>query len=343
MLAAGIRPNPSFADATVSKQILLSALACLAMLLASPARSAAGQIADFPNKPIRVVVGFSAGSVVDISARVIAQKMVESWTQQVVVDNRPSAGGIIAAQTVANASPDGYTLLSVSASHAVAPAIYARLPYDTIKDFAGITTTVNSPAVLVVTPSLGVKSVKDLIALAKSKPGQLNFASAGVGSATHFSAELFKNMAGIDVVHVPYKGIPEALTETMTGRVQYFLSPLAIALPMMKEGKVLALGVSTAKRVSVIPAVPTIAEAGLAGYDWGTWFGLLAPAKSPRAIIAKLNREITRILNLPDVRERWISLGTEPIPSTPGEFDKLIAEQIAVLTKLARAANVKVN
>lgn len=313
------------------------------MFLASPAWSAAGQIAEFPNKPIRVVVGFSAGSVVDVSARVIAQKMVGSWKQQVVVDNRPSAGGIIAAQTVAMANSDGYTLLSVSASHAVAPAIYAKLPYDTTRDFAGITTTVNSPAVLVVTPSLGVKSVRDLIALAKSKPGQLNFASAGVGSATHFSAELFKNMAGIDVVHVPYKGIPEALTETMTGRVQYFLSPLAIALPMMKEGKVLALGVSTAKRVAVIPEVPTIAEAGLAGYDWGTWFGLLAPAKTPRAIITKLNREITRILNLPDVRERWTSLGTEPIPSTPGDFDKLIAEQITVLTKLARAANVKIN
>ena len=343
MPIAGISPNALSAVAAVWARILFIATACSAMLLASPAWGAAGQGADFPNKPIRVVVGFTAGSVVDVSARVIALKMVESWKQQVVVDNRPSAGGIIAAQTVANASPDGYTLLSVSASHAVAPAIYSRLPYDTIKDFAGITTTVNSPAVLVVTPSLGVKSVKDLIALAKSKPGQLNFASAGIGSATHFSAELFKSMAGIDVVHVPYKGIPEALTETMTGRVQYFLSPLAIALPMMKEGKVLALGVSTAKRVSVIPEVPTIAEAGLAGYDWGTWFGLLAPAKTPHAIVAKLNREITRILNLPDVRERWTSLGTEPIPSTSGDFDKLIAEQIAVLTKLARAANVKVN
>ncbi len=343
MPIAGILPNALFAVAGMWGRLLLIAAACLSVLLTSPARGAAGQGADFPNKPIRVVVGFTAGSVVDVSARVIAQKIVESWKQQVVVDNRPSAGGIVAAQTVANAKPDGYTLLSVSASHAVAPAIYAKLPYDTLKDFAGITTTVLSPAVLVVTPSLGVKSVKDLIVLAKSKPGQLNFASGGIGSATHFSAELFNSMAGIDMVHVPYKGIPEALTETMTGRVQYFLSPLAIALPMMKEGKVLALGVSTAKRVSVIPEVPTIAEAGLAGYDWGTWFGLLAPAKTPRAIVAKLNREITRILNLPDVRERWTALGTEPIPSTPGEFDKLIADQITVLTKLARAANVKVN
>jgi len=320
---------------------LVLAAACALLISALPARGAADE--GFPDKPLRVVVGFSPGSVVDISARVIAQKLTESWHQQVVVDNRPSAGGIIAAQTVAHANPDGYTLLSVSASHAVAPAIYAKLPYDTLKDFAGITTTVNSPAVLVVNPALGVKSVKELIALAKAKPGQLNFSSGGVGSATQFSAELFKSMAGIDVVHVPYKGIPEALTETMTGRVQYFLSPLAVALPMIKEGKVLALAVSSAKRVAVIPDVPTIAEAGVPGYRWDTWFGLLVPAKTPDPIIARLNREITRILNLPDVRQRWTALGTEPIPSTAAEFDKLIARDIAGLTKLARAANIKAN
>ncbi|MBI2294639.1 MAG: tripartite tricarboxylate transporter substrate binding protein [Betaproteobacteria bacterium] len=319
-------------------------LAGCAIALAAPnAPGASDEVARYPDKPIRIVVGFTAGSVVDVSARVVGQKMFERWKQQVVIDNRPSAGGIIAAQIVAGANPDGYTLLSVSASHAVAPAIYAKLPYDTVKDFAGITTTVNSPAVLVVNRAIGVKSVKELIALAKSKPGQLNFASAGMGSATHFSAELFKSMAGIEVVHVPYKGIPEALTDTMTGRVQYFLSPMAIALPFIKEGKVLALGVSPARRVSVLPDVPTIAEAGLPGYRWDTWFGLLAPAKTPRPLINKLNGEITRILNLPDVRERWTALGTEPIPSTPAGFDKLVASQIEVLTKLARAANIKAN
>ncbi len=321
----------------------LLAAACLIAMLHAPKSGAADEAKGFPGRPLRVVAGFSAGSVVDISARVVAQKLVESWKQQVVVDNRTGASGIIAAQLVANATPDGYTLLSVSAAHAVAPAIYDKLPYDTLKDFAGITTTVNSPAVLVVNPALGAKSVKDLIAIAKSRPGRLNFSSAGVGSATHFSAELFKSMAGIDVVHVPFKGIPEALTEAMTGRVQYFLSPLSVALPMIKDGKVLALGVSSAKRVSVIPEVPTIAEAGVPGYRWDTWFGLLAPAKTPRAIITRLNREITRILELPDVRERWTALGTEPIPSTAAEFDNLIAGQIASLTKLARAANIKAN
>ena len=317
--------------------------AALAALVTNPCAAFAAQPADYPNKPIRIVVGFSAGSVVDVSARVVGQKLTESWKQQVVVENRPSAGGIIAAQIVASGNPDGYTLLSVSAAHAVAPAIYAKLPYDTLKDFAGITTTVNTPGVLVTNPQLGVRSLKDLIALAKSKPGALNFASAGVGSATHFSAEMFKSMAAIDVVHVPYKGIPEALADTMTGRVQYFLSPLAIALPMIKEGKVIALGVTTAARSAVLPDIPTIAEAGVPGYRWDTWFGLLAPAKTPRPLIARLNREITRILDLPEVRGRWVALGAESVPVTPAQFDKLIAEQSATFARLARAAGIKAN
>ncbi len=316
---------------------------CAALIATAPAALAQGDLKSFPTKPLRILVGFSAGSVVDISARIIGQKLYESWQQQVIVENRPSAGGIIAAQIAANAIADGYTLLSVSASHAVAPAIYAKLPYDTLKDFAGITTTVSSPALLVVAPSLGPRSVKDLIAMAKARPGQLNFSSGGVGSATHFSAELFKSLAAIDVQHVPYKGIPEALAETISGRVQFTLSPFAVALPMVKEGKVIALAVSTAKRSAVLPELPTIAEAGVPGYQWATWFGLLAPAKTPRPLIAKLNAEITRILDLPDVRARWLSLGTEPIPSTPQAFDKLVADDIAALTKLARIANVQPN
>jgi tripartite-type tricarboxylate transporter receptor subunit TctC len=322
---------------------LCVSLCALCAALAAPAALAQADLKSFPNRPLRILVGFSAGSVVDISARIIGQKLYETWQQQVVVENRPSAGGIIAAQLAANANADGYTLLSVSASHAVAPAIYAKLPYDTLKDFAGITTTVSSPALLVVAPSLGPRSVKELIALAKAKPGQLNFSSGGIGSATHFSAELFKNLAAIDVQHVPYKGIPEALAETITGRVQFTLSPFAVALPMVKEGKVIALAVSTAKRSAVLPELPTIAEAGVPGYRWETWFGLLAPAKTPRPLIMKLNAEITRILDLPDVRARWLSLGTEPIPSTPQAFDKLVADEIAALTRLARIANVQPN
>ena len=320
--------------------VLLALSSGLTMVPAvQPADSDAA--AGFPNKPIRIVIGFTPGGVPDITARLIAQKLTESWRQQVVVDNRPGAGGTIAAQIVASANPDGYTLLSVSNAHAVAPAIYAKLPYDTIKDFAGITATANGPAVLLVSPTLGVKSAGELVALAKTKPGQFNFSSAGVGSGTHFAAELFKSMARIDVVHVPYKGIPEAITETMTGRVQFFLSPLASALNLVKEGKVPAVGVTSTKRVSQLPDVPTVAESGLPGYRWDFWYGLLAPAQTPRPIIAKLNREITGILKQPELRNRWVALGAEPAPTTPAQFDQLIAEDIATLTRLARASNIK--
>ncbi|HYC48711.1 MAG TPA: tripartite tricarboxylate transporter substrate binding protein [Burkholderiales bacterium] len=316
-------------------------LASLAAVPCAAALAPQDPAATYPSRPIRIVIGFSAGSTVDVSARVIGQKMTETWKQQVVADNRPSAGGIIAAQTVAHANPDGYTLLSVSASHAVAPAMYSKLPYDTAKDFAGITTTVSVPAVLIVAPSLGVKTVKDLVSMAKAKPGQINFSSAGVGSATHFSAELFKSLAGINVQHVPYKGIPEAVTEAMLGRVQFMLSPMSNAMPFIKEGRLVALAVSPAKRLAVLPNVPTIAEAGVPGYEWQTWFGLLAPAKTPRPIIAKLNREVTRILNLPESKERWNALGCDPVPIAPEAFDKFVVEQIALFTKLARAANIK--
>ena len=316
---------------------LFAAVACL---FATQAH-AADPAANYPNKPIRIVIGFGAGSTVDVSARVIGKALSESWKQQVVPDNRPSAGGIIAAQTVANANPDGYTLLSVSASHAVAPAMYSKLPYDTAKDFAGITTTVSVPAVLVVSPSLGVRSVKDLVAMAKGKPGQVTFSSAGIGSATQFSAELFVSLAGLNVVHVPYKSVPEQITEVMTGRVSFTLAPASNAVPFIKDGKLLPLAVSPAKRIAVLPDVQTLREAGVAGYEWQTWFGLLAPSRTPRPIIAKLNAEVSRVLNLPESKERWNAIGAEPVPIAPEAFDRYVREQIALFTKLARAANIK--
>jgi tripartite-type tricarboxylate transporter receptor subunit TctC len=316
-----------------SCRITAAALAALAAPLAAAQ--------DYPTKPIRVVIGFSAGSGVDVSARLIAQKLNESWKQPVVADNRPGAGGTIAAGIVAGANPDGYTLISISASHVIAPSLYSKLPYNTLKDFAGITTTVSLPNVLAVGPALGVKSVKDLVALAKAKPGQLLFSSGGVGSGTHFAAELFKSLAAIDVGHVPFKGIPEALTDAMTGRVQFTFSPVSSVLPLAKAGKVVALAVAPAKRVAVLPDVPTVAEAGIPGYQWDTWFGLLAPAKTPRAIVRKLNQEVNRILVLPDVKERWNAMGAEPIPVAPEEFDRYLAEQVALIAKLAKAANIK--
>ncbi|MGZ8263300.1 MAG: tripartite tricarboxylate transporter substrate binding protein [Burkholderiales bacterium] len=319
------------------------ALAVLCLAGSFAARSAQRETADagaYPAKPIRILVGFTPGGGPDITARYIAQKLTESWKQQVVVDNRPGAGGTVAANTAANANPDGYTLLSVSSAHAVAPAIYAKLPYE-MKDLAGITLSAVSKYLLVVAPSSTVRSVQDLLAMAKSKPGELNFSSAGVGSGTHFAGELLKSMAAIEVIHVPYKGIPEALTDAMTGRVHFFMSPIANAVNLVKEGKLRALGVSSKARDPLVPNVPTIAEAGVPGYESILWFGLLTSSKTPRVLITKLNAEITRILREPEVRTRWLPIGLEPQPTTPAEFDRIVADDARTFTKLARAGNIK--
>jgi tripartite-type tricarboxylate transporter receptor subunit TctC len=317
-----------------------------AMLLAFAA-SAYGQpagadaAAEYPAKPIRIIVGFTPGGGPDITARYVAQKLSELWKQQVVVENRPGAGGTVAAGFVAGASPDGYTLLSVSSAHAVAPAIYPKLPYDTQRDLAGITLSAASKYLLVVPPSLGPRTVQDLIAMAKARPGHLNFASAGVGSGTHFAGELFKSMAAVDVVHVPFKGIPEALTETVTGRVQFFMAPIANGVNLVKDGRLVALGVSSAQRDALVPEVPTIAEAGVPGYDSILWFGLLTSSRTPRPVVAKLNREIARILSDPEVKSRWAPIGLDPRPTTPEAFDKLIADDIATFTRLAKAGSIR--
>jgi tripartite-type tricarboxylate transporter receptor subunit TctC len=296
---------------------------------------------DYPNRPIRIVVGFTPGGGPDITARYIAQKLTEAWRQQVIVDNRPGAGGTVGAHLVANANADGHTLLSVSSAHAVAAAVYARLPYDTRKDLAGITQTATSKYLLVVAPSLGVKSMTDLITLAKAKPGQLNFSSAGVGSGTHFAAEQFKAMAGINVVHVPFKGIPEAVTETISGRVQFFMAPIANSVNLVRDGKLQALGVSSLQRDALAPQVPTISEAGVPGYQAGLWFGLLTSAQVPKAVVARLNAEIGRILGDVEVKQRWLPIGLEPRPTAPVEFDNIVAADIGLFTKIARAANIR--
>jgi tripartite-type tricarboxylate transporter receptor subunit TctC len=318
----------------------LLAGACVALCSSAAAQAATVQTAQYPVRPIRILVGFTPGGGPDITARHVALKLTEAWKQQVVVDNRPGAGGTVAAATAAAANPDGYTLLSVSSAHAVAPAIYARLPYD-VADLAGLTLSAVSKYVLVVSPSFNAKSVKDLLALAKARPRQLNFSSAGVGSGTHFAGELFKTMAGVDVVHVPYKGIPEALTDAMTGRVDFFMSPIANAVNLVREGKVRGLGVSSRERDALLPEVPTIAESGIPGYESILWFGLLVPAKTPRQVVSRLNAEITRILREPEVRARWSPIGLTPRPTTPEEFDRIVAEDIATFTKLARAGNIK--
>jgi tripartite-type tricarboxylate transporter receptor subunit TctC len=298
-------------------------------------------VKDYPNKPIRIIVGFTPGGAPDITARYIAQRLTESTKQQVIVDNRPGAGGTLGANIVANANPDGYTLLSVSSAHAVAAAIYAKLPYDTLKDLSGITQTAVSKYVLVVAPALGVKTLKDFLAAAKAKPGQLNFSSAGIGSATHFAAEQFKSAATLNLVHVPFKGIPEAMTETISGRVQMFMAPIATALNMVRDGRVVGLGVSSLGRDALLPDMPSLAEAGLPGFRADLWSGMLTPAQTPKPIVAKLNNEIRRILSEPDVKQRWTPIGLEPNPTAPAAFDKIVSDEITAFTKIARAANIK--
>ncbi len=328
-----------------SSAVRTARLAVLALCGASAGLSAYAQqpdaAKDYPRKPIRIIIGFTPGGGPDITARYLAQKLTESLKHPVIVDNRPGAGGTGGANLVATANPDGHTLLSVSSAHAVAAAIYAKLPYDTLKDLSGITQTAVSKYVLVAAPALGVKSLKDMIAVAKAKPGQLNFSSAGVGSGTHFAAEQFKAAAAINVVHVPFKGIPEALTETISGRVHLFMAPIANGLNMVKEGRVVGLGVSSLQRDALLPDMPTLAEAGLPGFSADLWFGMLTSSQVPKPIVNKLNAEIRRILSDAEVKQRWQPIGLEPKPTTPAEFDKIVASEIVAFTKIARAANIK--
>jgi tripartite-type tricarboxylate transporter receptor subunit TctC len=295
----------------------------------------------YPNKPVHVVVPFTAGSATDILARTFGQKLTEVWNQPVVIDNRPGAGGTIGAAVVAKSAPDGYTLLVTSAAQAYNPSIYPSLAYDTVKDFIDIVPLGGQPNVLVVAPSAGIKTVAELIAQAKQKPGQLNFGSAGTGSGTHINGEKFKLAAGIDVVHIPYKGTPEALTDTIAGRLTYFFSPISAALPFVRDGKLVALAVSTAKRSSALPSVPTVAEAGMPGFDYSLWVGMFAPTGTPAEVVEKIARDVRTALQSTEVKERFAALGAEPMPMTPTEFKHFVDTEIAESAKVVKAAGIK--
>lgn len=297
----------------------------------------------FPKKPIRVVVGFIAGSGTDFLARTIGQKMSENWGQQVVVDNRAGAGGVIASEIVARATPDGYTLLMAAVGHAVNASLFRKLPYDSINDFAGISYVADVPNVLVIAPSVTAKSVRELIDLAKSKPGQLNYGSGGLGSSTHINGELFNMAAGIKVVHVPYKGAPEMITNTIAGNIDYAFVPVSAGAPLIRAGKVTALAVSTRNRSPVLPAVPSLDEAGLAGFDFSGWYGILAPAKTPSAVREQLANEVARILALQDVRDRLLTQGATPHATSPAEFDAFIKSEVARFANVIRAAGIRVD
>jgi tripartite-type tricarboxylate transporter receptor subunit TctC len=258
----------------------------------------------------------------------------------VVIDNRPGAGGTLGAALVAKSAPDGYTFLIHSSGHLVNPAIYPKLPYDTLKDFDGVTTLANLPNVLVVSPSKGYKDVQDLVAKAKAQPDTLNYASAGNGSATHMNAEKFRVAANIKAVHVPFRGTPEALTETISGRMDWFFAPLVSALPLVKEGRLKALAVGTAQRSPVLPDVPSIVEAGLPDAAYTFWVGLFAPAKTPADIVARLHDETLKVLATPEMKERLEKLGATPMPMSQTAFDKYLVDETAATGKLVKAANI---
>jgi len=299
-----------------------------------------GSTQTFPSKPIKLISGATAGSASDIIARSIAEKLQNEFGVPVFVENKPGAAGTVAIQTIFNSPADGHSIFVYTGAHTVLPLIN-KVSYDPVKDFSAVIPLAVVPNVMVVSPNKGYKSVKDVIAAAKDKPGQLNYASAGLGSATHMSAEKFKLATGIDAVHVPYKGSPEAITETMTGRIDYFFAPLVSALPMIKAGKLVPLAVSTAKRSSQLPDVPTLAEAGIAKSEYLFWIGMLVSAKTPRDIVNKLNQSTLKALQDNEVKERLAGLGAEAMPMSPEQFDQLIKDELISNAAVIKAAGIK--
>jgi tripartite-type tricarboxylate transporter receptor subunit TctC len=305
------------------------------------AGSALAQQAAWPSKPIKMVVPFTAGSVTDIIARTVGDSMGKSLGQPVIIENKPGAGGTIGAAQVAKSEPDGYTLLIHSSGHALNPAIYPNLPYDTVKDLTGVTPLASVPNVMVVNPSRGWKTVADVIAAAKAKPGQLNYASAGTGSATHMNAEKFKLRAGIDAQHVPFKGTPEAISDVIGGRNDWFFAPLSSALPLIKDGKLQALAVSTAQRTPSLPNVPTTIEAGVPGSDYTLWVGLIVPSATPPALVKRLHDEALKALASADVKTRLAGLGADPFTMEPAAFNAYIKSEMESAAVIAKSANLK--
>ena len=317
---------------------LITAFVVLAALVAS---CAALSQAAYPSKPIRFIVPFTAGSGTDIIARTVGDTMSKGLGQPIVIENKPGAGGTIAAAQVAKGEADGYTVLIHSSGHALNPAIYPNLTYDTLRDLTGITPLAALPNVMVVSPERGWKTVADVVAAARAKPGALNYASAGVGSATHLNAEKFKLQAGFDAVHVPFKGTPEALGDVIGGRNDWFFAPLSSALPLIKDGKLMALAVSTPQRTPALPQVPTTLEAGIPGSDYTFWVGMIVASATPPAVVKRLHEEALKALTSPEVKERMTRLGADPFPMPQDKFNAFIKTEMESAARIAKAANLK--
>lgn len=316
------------------------ALSFAALAMAAPlAASAQGA---YPTKPIRVIVPFPAGSTTDIIARAISDKMGQSMGQQLVVENRGGASGTIGQAAVAQAAPDGYTIMVHSSSHTVSPHTFAKLPFDTLADFTPITPISSTPNVLVISPSKNIRTLQELLAYGKANPGKLNFASAGQGSATHLNAEKFKLAAKIEAVNVPFKGSAEAVTEVISGRVDYYFSPIAPVIGQIRNGQLLPLAVGSPRRAAALPQVPTTAEAGVPGSEFNFWIGMFAPAKTPAAIVERLQDEVVKALADPEVKQRFVTLGADAWTLEPAAFDAYIRDEVKSNAALVKAAGLQV-
>ena len=305
------------------------------------ALSALAAAQAYPTKPVRIIVPFPPGGGTDVVSRLLGQKLGEAWGQQVIIDNRPGASMMIGHEIGAKAPPDGYTLVMSSNNHTINPSVYRKIPYDTVKDFAPVTLVGNSPLVLVVHPSLPVKRTKELIALAKSRKGELTYASSGSGGPLHMAGELFKLRAGVDMTHVPYKGSGPAEIDLVGGHVQVLFAGPVSASPYIKAGRMKALAVTSLRRSPAFPDLPTVAEEALPGYEAGIWWGVLAPAATPRDIVMKLHADFVKVLQTPEIRTTLARQGGEPVGSTPDQFQKMIVTEIAQWAKVVKAAGIK--
>jgi tripartite-type tricarboxylate transporter receptor subunit TctC len=299
---------------------------------------------SYPTKPIRMVVHFPPGGPTDLVARMVGQELNKAWGQQVIIDNRPGAGGIVGVEMVVRAPADGYNLIfATGGSMSIAPAVYSKLPYNVFNDLAPVSLVVINPQILVAHPSLPANSIKELLALARAKPGQINYASVGPGSPQHLGMELMKHMTGVDMVHIPYKGTAPAITDVLAGHVSLMFNSMPTVLPMIGSKKLKGLAVSSARRSAAAPDVPTVAEAGIPGFNYATWYGVLAPAATPKDIIAKLNTEIVRIVGAKDMADRLLREGSEPQPGTPDQMAKFMRAEYEQWRKTVAAAKIKVD
>lgn len=296
---------------------------------------------NYPNRTVKMVVPLTTGSGADIAGRVVAKSLSETWKQSVIIENRPGAGGLIGTGVVVNAEPDGYTLLVQSASYAANPAIYKKLPYDPLKSLVDVAILGQTPYVMITAADSPYQSIRDLVIAAKSKPNEITFASAGVGSSTHLAAEYFNQIMGIKLIHVPYKGSPEAIQDTMSGRTAFYMAPLDTAIGQLKGGKVRALGVTSKTRNAAVPDIPSVAEQGYANFEIGLWFGVWAPAATPPAIVKKINQDINQAMQDPEVKTAYETKGIKATPMSPTEFAKFVREEMGKYQKIAKEAAIE--